>query len=96
MIFAFTDLSQLTVYLKQMAGIGTAGLAGSQALYLLATSLVTLLIAAVASTPIIRILYLKTAEKCRPLALALMIVTLILSVACLVCQSYNPFLYFRF
>ncbi len=95
-IFAFTDLSQLAVYLRQMIGIGAAGLADTQTLYLLLTSLVTLLIAAVASTPLVRILYLKTAEKCRPLALALMTVTLVLCVAFLVYQSYNPFLYFRF
>ena len=76
--------------------IGAAGLADARTLYLLLTSLVTLLIAAAASTPLVRALYYRTAEKCRPLALALMAVTLVLCLAYLVYQSYNPFLYFRF
>ena len=95
-IFAFTDFSQMGAYLGQMFGIGAAGLADARTLYLLLTSLVTFLIAAAASTPLVRALYYRTAEKCRPLALALMAVTLVLCLAYLVYQSYNPFLYFRF
>ncbi|MBP3728695.1 MAG: MBOAT family protein [Lachnospiraceae bacterium] len=95
-IFAFTDLGQLGQYLGQMIGIGTAGLIGEGGLYQLLSLFLILGIAALASTPIIHRLYRLLREKLPAIAFVLLLLAALISLAYLVYQSYNPFLYFRF
>lgn len=95
-IFAFTDLRQLGRYLLQMFGIGAAGFCDKTAIYLLFSSLLLLILAAWISTPMPYRLYRKVLEEYRPAAMILLILVMVVSVAYLVYQSYNPFLYFRF
>ena len=101
-MFALTSTREIADYLKAMAGCG--GLFDRTALYLGREYIVLLLIGLVASTPLPGMLakYLEKSEsglfvavfrlgeKVIPAAL------LLLSIAGVVEDSYNPFLYFRF
>lgn len=95
-IFAFTDIGQLGTYLGQMFGIGAAGIADGSTIYMLYTSAILLIIAALASTPLLYSLFRKIRKNARPLALVILVMVAAVSIAFLVYQSYNPFLYFRF
>lgn len=95
-IFAFTNMGQLGTYLKQMVGIGTAGLVDRTAVYMLLTSLILLVIAVLVSTPLPYNIYKRVLKSYRPIAMILLVLLLVVCTAYLVYQSYNPFLYFRF
>ena len=95
-IFAVEDLGALGAYLKAMFGFG-AGLYDASFLYYLRNYLPILLIAAVASTPLVRNLWSRLSGKARRVALPLLLCAgLVLATAYLVDGTYNPFLYFRF
>ena len=69
--------------------------------YLLRCNLVVLVVAAVVSTPLLRDLTLRLAGRCSPAAVRLgscsvQVALASLSVAALVTDGYNPFLYFNF
>ena len=95
-IFAFTNLGELGTYLGQMIGLGTAGLGGGGTLYQWLSILITLLLATLASTPLLHRLYNLLREKAPAAAFITLLLGALFSLAYLVYQSYNPFLYFRF
>ena len=99
-LFAFDDFGKGWEFLKVMFG-GGAGFVNSDALYQLLSYLPLIVICAVASTPLMKMLYGKMTEKCGKGLVLTADVTRILvlsavSVAYLSSGSYNPFLYFRF
>ena len=99
-LFAFDDFGKGWEFLKVMFG-GGAGFVNSDALYQLLSYLPLIVICAVASTPLMKMLYGKMTEKCGKGLVLTADVTRILvlsavSVAYLISGSYNPFLYFRF
>lgn len=101
-IFAIEDISQIPVYLGSMLGIGTA-LYDQNSLYLLVTN-VTLLVILIPAATNLPARLMKKIFPSEDRAVAVQTVLknvfclalLILSVASLVSDSYNPFLYFRF
>ena len=96
MLFSFTDFTALKTYVGQMLGFKTAGFLGKEAMYLLKSNIITLIIACLASGSFLYGLYRRVREKWTPAALVIQIMLLVIAVSFLVYQSYNPFLYFRF
>lgn len=96
-IFDFTDTGEMLSYLGSMFSM-KSGLISSDALYLSATHLPLIIIAVLASLPLVRHLYEKLRRfKYYPAVETVMAISvLVLCVASLVSSTYNPFLYFRF
>ena len=96
-LFAVEDLGELVLYLKAMFGLNGAGLSSTAALYDLTAYLPTLVILALASTPLAVTLWRKLPKKAAQVVFPiLLLLGLLLSTAYLVDATYNPFLYFRF
>lgn len=103
-IFAIEDVGSILGYLKAMSGMSSAGIYDGQALYLVKEYGVLLLVAAVASTPIGKIISQKLEDSGKSGAIAarrvfekvIPALLLLASIAYIVDASYNPFLYFRF
>ena len=96
-LFYFTDVGQLGEFMVDLFNFGN-GICGDQAFNLIMSNMPTLIIAAVASTPLATMLYTRFEHRrfmWIPETLYCMGV-LAVSTASLVNQSYNPFLYFRF
>lgn len=94
-LFAIEEMSQVTAYLTTCFGAGT--LANSANWYDFQSYSLTLLVLAVAATPVGKTLYAKLPVKVSHFTTpVLMVLGLIISTAFLVSSSYNPFLYFRF
>lgn len=100
LIFAFEDMSLLGNYFKAMFGLN-GKIFNSTSLYYLSNYFVILLIAVIFSLPVYK--YLKTFinSKKHPLiklgvTIVIYLSLLIVTVAYLVSDTYNPFLYFRF
>lgn len=96
-LFYFTDVGQLGEFMVDLFNCGN-GICGDQAFNLIMSNLPMLIIAAVASTPLAKMLYTRFEHRrfmWIPETLYCMGV-LAVSTASLVNQSYNPFLYFRF
>lgn len=101
-IFSKTDFGELGIYLKQMFGVGN-DLVDGDFIFYFSSHAVLLLILAICSIDW-RVLWNKwqLVQKRKDSAVAdlgktaIMVVLLLLSVAFLVGDSYNPFLYFRF
>lgn len=96
-IFDFTDTGAMFNYLGSMFGFGN-GLISDDALYLVVTHIPLIVIAVLASMPLVRTLYDKVRKlKYYPaVETVAAVLVLILCVASLVSSTYNPFLYFRF
>ena len=101
-IFNANDMTAALTSLAGMFGLGTAGAADTQSLYLLRSYGFTLLLAAVLSTPLVKILgeklHASRAGECllcvaEPLGC---LTLLVLVTGGIVDGSFNPFLYFRF
>lgn len=97
MLFYFEDLGQLRLYLTSMFTY-QGSLFSPHAGYLALSYLPLLLAGILASTPLGKTLFAKIPTgRCAAAAeFTLCSLTLLLCVAALVSQSYNPFLYFRF
>ncbi len=98
LLFCFEDLSAGMTWLSRMFGAGT-GFINETVLSLLLRSLPTLLILAVACTPLPKKLYYRLYEKgrgWRALLAAGGLLLLVLSVAALVSSGFNPFIYSTF
>lgn len=102
MIFAIEDIKKLGEYAADVFFFGANGFAGSTFLYQLRNYMVVLVIGIIISTPIYKKIK-SAAEKSPKLAAVTSVVGLVIScalvvlcVAMLVADSYNPFLYFRF
>ena len=93
-IFALEDLSRLGQYLAAMLGLAGLPLVNGLALYYLRNYLPILLIAALASTPVV-ITRWRSVEN-SGLKLAALVLGLLACTAYVVAGTYDPFLYFRF
>ena len=93
-IFALEDFSALGQYLRAMLGLGGLPLVNGLTLYHLRNYLPMLIVAAVASTPVV-ITRWRRMEN-RGLQLAVLGLGLLVCTAYVVAGTYNPFLYFRF
>jgi alginate O-acetyltransferase complex protein AlgI len=102
--FSLDTPGQISAYLKAMIGLGAGTLADSRGLFLLGEYAVLLIIAAVASTPLVKTIIDKIKSYRSGYSLAIcrlgekvfIPALLILSIVFIVDASYNPFLYFRF
>lgn len=96
-IFDFTNTGEMFAYLKSMFSV-SGGLISGDALYLVMTHLPLIIIAVLASLPLVRKLYNKVKDyKAYPIIETFAAAAvLILCIASLVSSTYNPFLYFRF
>lgn len=100
-IFAFDSIGEGINYIRILFGTAGFRLYNSDSLYLLYTNIFLLIILGIASTDIPKKLWSHFKNKykenlCWVTENVFLILILILSIAYLVDQSYNPFLYFRF
>ena len=97
-IFAFDSFSDGFDYIKVLFNSNGGGLYNGNSLYLLYTNIILFIILVLASTNIPKRLWEKVNLKFKGLIIEniYLLFILILSIAYLVDQSYNPFLYFRF
>ena len=93
-IFALEDFSQLGSYLAAMLGLRSLPLVNDLTLYYLRNYLPIVLIAAVASTPLV-ITHWRRIDNWA-VKLAALLLGLLACTAYVVAGTYNPFLYFRF
>lgn len=97
-IFSFTDFPALGVYLGSLIGVGNRGILSAQSAAWCLGFLPTLLVCAVASTPLAHRLC-ERLTRYRWFSWVRLFGTfalLLLCFAALASQSYNPFIYFRF
>ena len=90
-LFAITDLEQLRILFTRLFNM-TGGI---DWIYYVRNYGITIIIAAIFSTPIIEIIY-KKIVKSKVLNTVILMIIFFISVAYLVDATYNPFLYFRF
>ncbi len=100
-IFAYPDMADGAGYFRTLFGLAGRGLCDSGALYLLLTNALLFAVAAIGSTSLAaragrRLEAQAGAALGAAAEIAFLAALLVLSVACLVNASYNPFLYFRF
>ena len=93
-IFALEDISCMGHYLAAMLGIAGLPLANMLTRYYLLNYLPILLIASLASTPVVITRWRKI--HCRWLRVTVLMLGLLACTAYVVAGTYNPFLYFRF
>ena len=99
-IFAFEDLGKVKDYLFTMFHLNKTNIVNAEGLYYLKNYFIIIVIGLILSTPVISKL-LKKLEKKQSNIRSILITgvyigILVLSIASLVSDSYNPFLYFRF
>ena len=94
-IFNCENVSDIKIFLSSMFGLNNLPLINTETLYYIRSYLVLLIIAIIASTPILKVIgnKLKKLEFLEPV---IYIGIIILVTAYLVDTSFNPFLYFRF
>ena len=99
-LFDAASLSAAISCIQGLFGLGGLPLVSTEGLYLLRSNLVLLAAAILGATPVPKKLWEKLESRFPRLSAALapvgMAALLLLSTACLVDGSYNPFLYFRF
>lgn len=100
-VFFFSQgLGDAVTYLRYMVGAGATGIIDREAVYLLTTHWMLWLMVIVGSTPVMhRLVQVLCFDEERPRTVicgVLYMGMFILSIAYLVTETYNPFLYFRF
>lgn len=97
-IFAFDSFSQGMAYIKVLFNFSSGELFNNNSIYLLYTNIILFIILFFASTNLPKRLWEKINLKNKAITIEniYLLFILILSIAYLVDQSYNPFLYFRF
>ncbi len=95
-IFSHTDFAAMGASLGSLIGIGCSSFADGTFLYLMRGNLLLLALGALCCGPGVRKWQLRLTGRHPLLATALFAALLIACTACLVRNSYNPFLYFRF
>lgn len=103
-IFKFDSFDEMLAALRGMAGLSNSAFCNLQTQTLLLSNIYLLVAAVLASTPLVRIVYLKMSAAENKIilfvknTLELLVppVLLAISTIALVGNSYNPFLYFRF
>lgn len=100
LLFAWEDIPAHRIFVKAMAGIGEAGFASAETMYLLISNAALLVLLAVGCTSLPKRLGSWLCGRGKGLACVLQMVFIaavfLLSIAYLVNGTYNPFLYFRF
>lgn len=100
LLFAWEDIHAHRAYVRALAGVGAGGVVSDASLYLLAGSLVLLLVMMIGATSFparaARALTKKDGIGTALLQSGYVAAVLFLSIAYLVNGTYNPFLYFRF
>lgn len=100
LLFAWEDIPRHRVYIKAIAGIGSAGVISRESLYLLVSNAGLLLLMVVGCTSLPKRLAANCMKKdgiVTSLCMSIYVAgILLLSIAYLVNGTYNPFLYFRF
>lgn len=91
-IFAFDDLNVLTTYLGKM--FVNKSIVDNSTIFFLKNYIILFIVAIICSTPIIK--KLKPKKYFKPLIVVVYLFLFIITIASLVSDSYNPFLYFRF
>lgn len=94
-IFNCETIGDIKIFLSSMFGFSNLPLVNSETLYYIRSYLVLLIIAIIASTPLLKVIgnKLKKLEFLEPV---IYIGIIILVTAYLIDSSFNPFLYFRF
>lgn len=93
--FSLEETDRIWRFLKAMFGFGSAGFADSRSFYLLHSYGILFLLLAAGATPLLK-KAVKRWEDNVILKNLFLVTVLLLSIACIVDASYNPFLYFRF
>ena len=102
-IFSFEKVSDIVIYIKGMFNFGN--LVDDNALFLLGQYKIILIFAMLFSVPVIPLIKRKIMENIKNktvlhviyiLVTVMFIALMVLSVAMIISESYNPFLYFRF
>lgn len=91
-IFAFDDLNVLTTYLGKM--FVNKSIVDNSTIFFLKNYIILFIVAIICSTPIIK--KLKPKKYFKPLIVVVYLFLFTITIASLVSDSYNPFLYFRF
>ena len=94
-IFNSQSLSDIKIFLSSMFGLNNLPLINTETLYYIRSYLILLIIAIIASTPLLKVIGNKI-KKLEFLEPVIYIGIIILVTAYLVDTSFNPFLYFRF
>lgn len=94
--FSSNRIGDAGASLKNMFGFAEAGFIDKTSLYYLKTSAVLLIAAVLCSRPLIYRIFKGLVRQRTGIAIAINIIIFILSIAYLVYDTYNPFLYFRF
>ena len=99
-LFGSVDLTSALEYLKVMFGLSGNALVDNSAIYYLYTNIKLLIILTLCSTPIVSIIFRQIIKKGKSVgilfAVSINIIIILISIAYLVNETYNPFLYFRF
>ncbi|XCP86451.1 MBOAT family protein [Roseburia hominis] len=100
-VFFFSPgLSEAVTYLGNMVGAGAAGIVDREAFYLITTHWLLWVMVIVGSTPVmhrlVRVLCFDEERPRTAVCSVLYMGIFLLSIAYLVTETYNPFLYFRF
>lgn len=99
-LFFSSSFGQAADYIRVMFGAGAHGFADRESMYLLTSNLILWLILIFGSTPLVHFRYehmLRTKKWNTTIINSVVYVALfIVCIACLVTETYNPFLYFRF
>ncbi len=97
-IFAFDSLNEGLQYIKILFGAGNFKIYNNSSIYYLYTNIILLIILIIASTDIPKRIWRRIRGKSKSWILEniYLLLVFLLSIAYLVDQSYNPFLYFRF
>ena len=99
-LFGSMNLTSALEYLKVMFGLSGNALVDNSAIYYLYTNIKLLIILTLCSTPIISIIFRQIIKKGKTVgilfAVSINIIIILISIAYLVNETYNPFLYFRF
>ena len=94
-IFNCETIGDIKIFLSSMFGFSNLPLVNSETLYYIRSYLVLLIIAIIASTPLLKVIGNKI-KKLEFLEPVIYIGIIILVTAYLIDSSFNPFLYFRF
>ncbi|MBR5896923.1 MAG: MBOAT family protein, partial [Lachnospiraceae bacterium] len=95
-IFRADSLSDAFMIIKNMIGLGNLGIQPEIYLYLTPFYIFVYLTAFIGSTGVFKIIMEKVFKKNDYLLMALSVSYLLLCFMSLACDSYNPFIYFRF
>ena len=95
-VFAITDFNELRAFLSVMFFYGSSSLIDNSFLFVLKDNAIIILAGLVLSVPVYNMVKDSKLTVLKIISVILTVAAFILTIACLVSSSYNPFLYFRF